>query len=520
MTSTRHLLYAALISVSTALLLDQYRRRLKGRSKLRHPPSPSYVPFFGNLFSIPSGPEYSAFKKLGENLNSDIIYLQMFGRRFIILNSAEAAIDILEKRSAIYSDRSPAPMMSDPRLMGWSTNAGMIGYNDLWRHYRRMLNNWFNTRAAPRFHEMQQNQARSLLQRLLSVSGDEQPFPRARNEFFFTLASTMFQVGYGYRLKGHDDPFFINARQTIHNFTEAAMFTNFMVNIFPAMIHIPDWFPGTGWKRIGREWRETKEKAMDEPFEWTKSQVAAGTAEYSILGSLLQDHKLVSSLSDEERDNRLKELGLIMYSGGTDTSSNLLVGFVAAMVMNPMVQMKAQQEIDAVLGTAVLPTVPDIERLPYVTNLIKELKRWYPVVPGALPHTCFMDDNYRGYDIQKGTIVIGNVWAITRDERCYKDPEVFDPDRYLDPNVPVAPIFGWGRRKCPGINLGEASLSVTITSLLSMYTFSKKRNTDGTEIIPRIESETNTAALELKPFEFHFEPRSEKHRQLILSSSA
>jgi hypothetical protein len=36
----------------------------------------------------------------------------------------------------------------------------------------------------------------------------------------------MFQVGYGYRLKGLNDPFFENARQTIHNFTEAAMFTS------------------------------------------------------------------------------------------------------------------------------------------------------------------------------------------------------------------------------------------------------------------------------------------------------
>ncbi|KAH7335708.1 cytochrome P450 [Rhizoctonia solani] len=518
MATTRNLLYAALVSVSTALLLGQYRRRLKRRSRLVNPPSPPYIPLFGNLFSIPPGPEYLAFKKLGEELNSDIIYLQMFGRNFIILNSAEAAIDILDKRSAIYSDRSPAPMMSDPRLMGWSTNAGMIGYNDLWRHYRRLLNNWFNTRAAPQFHEMQQNQARALLWRLLSVSKAEQPFAQARND---TLASTMFQVGYGYRLKDHDDPFFINARQTIHNFTEAAMFTNFWVNIFPTMIHIPDWFPGTGWKRTGREWRRIKEKAMDEPFEWTKSQVAAGTAEYSILGSLLQDHKLVAGLSEEERDNRLKELGLIMYSVNLgDQSSNLLIGFVAAMVMNPDVQKKAQQEIDAVLGPVILPTVSDIERLPYVTNVIKELKRWYPVVPGALPHTCFADDNYKGYDIKKGTIICLTLTrAITRDEKYYKDPEVFDPDRFLDPNLPAAPVFGWGRRQCPGINLGEASLSAAITSLLATYTFSKKRNPDGTEITPLIESETNTAALELKPFDFHFEPRSEKHRQLILASA-
>ncbi|KAF8668105.1 cytochrome P450 family [Rhizoctonia solani] len=517
MAPSRNLLYVALISLSTALLVDQYHRRRKTR--LRLPPSPPSIPFFGSLFSVPPGPEYLSFKKLGEDLNSDIIYLPMFGRQFIILNSAEAVNELLEKRSAKYSDRSPAPMMSDPRLMGWSTNAGMIGYNDLWRHYRRLFNNWFNTRAVPQFHQTQESQARSLLRRLLGLSTEEHPFPQMRHEFFFTLASTMFQVGYGYQLKGLDDPFFENARQTIHNFTEAAMFTSklkdnedFFVNIFPMMIHIPDWFPGTGWKRTGHEWRRIKEKAMEEPFQWTKAQVAAGTAEHSIIGSLLQEHKLVSHLSEEERDHRLKELGLIMYSGGVDTTSNLLIGFVAAMVMNPEVQIKAQQEIDTVLGVAVLPTVQDVERLPYLMNLVKELKRWYPVVPTALPHTCYVDDNYRGYDIKKGSIM-----AITRDERHYKNPEVFNPDRFLDPNVPLAPVFGWGRRKCPGINLGDGSLSVAIASLVATYTFSKKRNPDGSEISPIIESDTNTTALELKPFEFHLEPRSEKHRQLILA---
>jgi cytochrome P450 len=66
-----------------------------------------------------------------------------------------------------------------------------------------------------------------------------------------------------------------------------------------------------------------------------------------------------------------------------DQTSNLLLAFVAAMVMNPEAQTKAQQEIDTVLGIATLPTVSDVQRLPYVTNLIHELKRWWPVVPAG-----------------------------------------------------------------------------------------------------------------------------------------
>jgi cytochrome P450 len=36
--------------------------------------------------------------------------------------------------------------------------------------------------------------------------------------------------------------------------------------------------------------------------------------------------------------------------------------------------------------------------------------------------------------------------AMSRDESIYKDPEIFNPDRFLDPNVPPLPGFGWGRR--------------------------------------------------------------------------
>ena len=41
----------------------------------------------------------------------DFVYANVFGKSIIILNSAEAALDLLEKRSASYSDRPRLPML-------------------------------------------------------------------------------------------------------------------------------------------------------------------------------------------------------------------------------------------------------------------------------------------------------------------------------------------------------------------------------------------------------------------------
>ncbi|KAG8686545.1 hypothetical protein FRC11_008789 [Ceratobasidium sp. 423] len=91
--------------------------------------------------------------------------------------------------------------------------------------------------------------------------------------------------------------------------------SNFLVNAFSALSYIPNWLPGTKWKRIAQEWREHKNRAVNNPYEWTKQQVAAGDFEPSVLSALLQDHELASGLSVEERDKELKELAYVLFVG-------------------------------------------------------------------------------------------------------------------------------------------------------------------------------------------------------------
>ncbi len=82
------------------------------------------------------------------------------------------------------------------------------------------------------------------------------------------------------------------------------------------------------------------------------------------------------------------------------------------MASYPEVQRKAQAELETVIGPHRLPGFSDRDSLPYVNALMKELLRWRSVVPIGVPHCSLEDDEYRGYFIPKGSVVIANIWYV------------------------------------------------------------------------------------------------------------
>ena len=86
--------------------------------------------------------------------------------------------------------------------------------------------------------------------------------------------------------------------------------------------------------------------------------------------------------------------------------------FFLTMALYPAVQKKAQEELDAVVGSERLPGLSDRPSLPYVNALIKELFRWHPVSIIGLPHRVVDDDEYNGYFIPSGASVFVNMWYV------------------------------------------------------------------------------------------------------------
>lgn len=80
------------------------------------------------------------------------------------------------------------------------------------------------------------------------------------------------------------------------------------------------------------------------------------------------------------------------------------------MAIHPELQAKAQEEIDTVIGTHRLPTLSDRKEMPFCDRLVKEVLRWGVVGPLGVPHVSNKDDEYNGYFIPKGTIIVANIW--------------------------------------------------------------------------------------------------------------
>ena len=77
------------------------------------------------------------------------------------------------------------------------------------------------------------------------------------------------------------------------------------------------------------------------------------------------------------------------------------------MILYPEVQRRAQAELDTVIGPHRLPDFSDMKDLPYIVAITKECLRWKLVTPLAVPHLTTDADEYRGYYIPKGAIVLG-----------------------------------------------------------------------------------------------------------------
>ncbi|KAH0839032.1 O-methylsterigmatocystin oxidoreductase [Fonsecaea pedrosoi] len=485
------------------------KSQFKGGHSLPPGPTPRFL--VGNLPDLPpaGAKEWLHWLKHKE-LYGPISSLTVLGQTMIIISDQKVAVDLMEKRSASHSSR-PKPVFGAD-MCGWNRILGLMPYSNKSRAYRRALHTVLGTSSAiDPFRPLIELETRRFL--LSVLENPQEVLHLIRTQ----AGSIILKISYGYSIepKGRD-PLVDLAERSLDHFSKACTPGAWLVDVIPVLKYLPDWLPGTEFKRTAREWKATLDTVSELPYKYVQQKLRGGVAEPSYLSKLLQTED-GSPLSPEAADVA-QWSSFSLYAGGADTTVSSMACFVLAMTLNPEVQRKAQAEIDAVVGSSRLPTFSDRESLPYVNALVKEVLRWHPVGPMGVPHLTTKADVYEDYFIPEGSVLIPNIWAMLHDETVYPDPDKFDPSRFLVPNPPPEPrniAFGFGRRICPGKLFAEATLFSSISAFLAVFNV-RKCVENGKEVDPVVDFDTGIIS-HPKPFKCDIVPRSAIHEKLIRS---
>lgn len=176
-------------------------------------------------------------------------------------------------------------------------------------------------------------------------------------------------------------------------------------------------------------------------------------------------------LTATARDEISNELIVFMFAGQHTISSALTWTFVQ-LAQHFHVARSLHDEVSGVLKGS-LPQYSDIEKMPYLQAVLKEMLRFSPIVP-FIPREATEEDVITGYRIKKRMKVNCSVYHVHRHPDYWVNAEAFIPERFL--NQPYGQLekfaylpFGVGPQACIGRNFAFLELSLVVATIIQKY---------------------------------------------------
>ncbi|KAI9457948.1 cytochrome P450 [Lactarius psammicola] len=443
--------------------------RLAQRASRNLPPGPKGLPIVGDVHHIANQAWLASPQRKDEY--GEMMYVSALGQGVLVINSQRVAIDLLEKRSNIYSDRPR--YISAGEFLTKNMVFSLMPYADLWRRFRRVAVEGFSKSTVPRFHPIQGREALTLAVAL--ITNPSNPLLHLQRH----ASSIMLSINYDLPpINSEKDPVVVDIMGHVERLLHELQSGNRLVEFFTWMKYIPSRF--AKWKR-DTEYGYIQASLMFEGL--------LGKVEDDLANGIDRPSFSATVITGQSKHNfsRREQAWLVghMFAAGGETTSTTIQWWLLAMIAYPEVQKRAQAELDEVVGSARPPTFADLPSLPYIRALVKETLRWSLTIPLGIPHVSSADDWYEGMFIPKGTICYQNMLVINSDPEVHgSDAGLFNPARFLDENgrvkVPDADgreeeyaTFGFGRRICPGRHFAEGTLSITIATLLWAMRFER-----------------------------------------------
>ncbi len=185
--------------------------------------------------------------------------------------------------------------------------------------------------------------------------------------------------------------------------------------------------------------------------------------------------QVLVDLQSETPDQGITEEAIVQSAhlfllGGFETTARSLSLISYHLACHQDVQDRARQEILKVMSDGI--SYEHLSELKYLEAVINESFRKTPV--GVINERMCTQDCVlsNGVTVDKGTRVQVSLVGLHLDPDHWKDPEQFDPERFLDDKINpfVFSAFGAGPRNCIGQRFAWMELKVTICHLLKEFT--------------------------------------------------
>ncbi|XXG45153.1 hypothetical protein AAC387_Pa02g0313 [Persea americana] len=428
------------------------------------PPGPSKLPIIGNLHQLGNMPHLS-LQRLSQKFGP-IIYLKLGEVPTVVVSSAAMAKEVLKTHDPALASRPQ--IFSAKHLFYDCTDVVFSPYGAYWRHIRKIcILELLSARRVQSYGFVREQEAARLVHRIAS----SYPNPVSLTKKLALYSNDVLcRVAFGRDFSQGGDYDRHGFQKMLEEYQ--VLLGGFSVgDFFPSM----DWINSiTGMKKRLVETFRRFDRFFDEIIEEHRDPKRA-IEEHKDLVDVLLDVQKNGSLDMPLTMDNIKAVILDMFAAGTDTTFITLDWGMTELITNPRVMKKAQDEVQRVVGDRSIVLESDLQELHYLKAVIKEIFRLHPPAPVLVPRESMEEVIIEGYEIPAKTRIFVNAWAIGRDPESWENPEVFDPDRFMASSMDykgqdfeLIP-FGSGRRGCPAITFGAATIELALAQLLHSF---------------------------------------------------
>ncbi|KAK7692833.1 hypothetical protein QCA50_004468 [Cerrena zonata] len=429
------------------------------------PPGPPTLPLMGNIHQFPT--EYTAvkFSQWG-NEYGGLFSLKIGPGTIVVVTSPRFVKELIDRRGTTTGSRPHFRML---QIITDGLNVGMMPYGPTWKNTRKAIQMFLTKEACMRHLPIERAEAIQLLYDM--IKQPENTFTHIQRHATSLILSVVFGVR-SPRYENSTVTEFIEVQHEVEALLEPGAHPP--IDLMPILEYIPERW--ASWKGICRGLRTKQQELYFRLRDKCEARIRENRRNGSFMESLFDQQEKLGLTRDI-----IGYIGGVSLEGGSVTAVSHLQTFVLLMAYHPEIQAKAHQELDQVVGQR-LPTLEDYDHLPYIQAIAREVHRFYPAVPMGLPHESTSDETVGGYFIPKGSTIFMNIYGIYHSEEHFDEPEVFNPDRYMQSEFGTKPgadttgfrndlHFGGGRRICPGILLGDIMVSMNVMNLLWAFNF-------------------------------------------------